>query len=109
VTTFQASIHNDYDARMAYAEQELYEKNAALKEEQLQMSKTRLKWLALILALSVMTVGILIYSNRLKHEKYTIEAVAFDACLGFRSTFQRLFHKQFGLSPNDYRKLLNEK
>ena len=42
-------------------------------------------------------------------EKYTIEAAALDAGFGSRSTFLRLFRKQYGLSPQDYRKLLSEK
>jgi AraC-like DNA-binding protein len=43
-----------------------------------------------------------------RNDKYTIEAAAIDAGLGTRRTFQRLFQKKYGLSPEEYRKLMAE-
>jgi transcriptional regulator GlxA family with amidase domain len=42
-------------------------------------------------------------------EKYTIEAASIDAGFGTRRTFERLFRKKYGLSPEEYRKSLTEK
>ncbi|MDF9831381.1 helix-turn-helix domain-containing protein [Parabacteroides sp. PF5-6] len=39
-------------------------------------------------------------------ENYTIEGIAIDSGFGSRNTFHRLFRKQYGLSPDEYRRLI---
>lgn len=55
---------------------------------------------------------------RLKHakdllllppEEYTIEAVAVDSGFGSRSTFHTLFRNHYGLTPDEFRKIINKK
>ncbi|MDR1645906.1 MAG: AraC family transcriptional regulator [Tannerellaceae bacterium] len=63
------------------------------------------------------TIGDYINELRLNHarvllvqksEKYTVEAIAFDSGFNSRRTFYRLFYKQYGLSPSEYRKQINK-
>jgi AraC-like DNA-binding protein len=63
------------------------------------------------------TIGDYINELRLNHarlllvqksEKYTVEAIAFDAGFNSRGTFYRLFYKRYGLSPIEYQKQLAE-
>lgn len=39
-------------------------------------------------------------------DNYTIEGIAIDSGFGSRNTFHRLFRKQYGLSPDEYRRLI---
>lgn len=43
----------------------------------------------------------------LPSEEYTIETIAFESGFGTRSTLHRQFHNKYGLSPGEYRKLIN--
>lgn len=39
------------------------------------------------------------------HPELTIEAIAFSCGFNIPSTFYRLFRKQYGISPTEYRKM----
>ncbi|MCD8183894.1 MAG: helix-turn-helix domain-containing protein [Bacteroides sp.] len=44
-----------------------------------------------------------------RHPELTIEATAFSCGFNIPSTFYRLFRKQYGISPTEYRKIAKEK
>jgi AraC-like DNA-binding protein len=43
-----------------------------------------------------------------KSNRFTMESIAIDAGFGSRATFYRLFKENYGLSPDEYRKLVNK-
>ena len=43
------------------------------------------------------------------HPELTIEGVAYTCGFNIPSTFYRLFRRQYGISPTEYRKLANDR
>ena len=65
-----------------------------------------------------LTVAGYIALYRLKHantlllkpaQEYTIDAVIFEAGFNSRSSFYELYRKKYGISPNEFRKIIQEK
>lgn len=43
-----------------------------------------------------------------EHSELTIEAIAFSCGFNIPSTFYRMFRKEYGISPTEYRKMQEE-
>jgi len=70
ITSMQTHEDETYNARiLAYAEQEAFESEKARKEQQIENQRTRLKLYSVILFLTLIAFGILLYAYKLKQKK----------------------------------------
>ena len=70
ITSIQAAESETHNTRLlAYAEQEAYESEKALKDEQIKMQNNRLIFISVVLVLALAALGMLIYFYRMKQEK----------------------------------------
>ena len=70
IASIQASEAESHNTRLlAYAEQEAYELEKALREEHIRMQNNRLIFISVVLALALAALGMLIYFYRMKQEK----------------------------------------
>jgi len=70
IASIQASEAESHNTRLlAYAEQEAYELEKALRDEHIRRQNNRLIFISIVLALALVTLGILVYFYRMKQEK----------------------------------------